>query len=63
VNDILAAAHRRGLVLISAGMYGNVIRVLVPLNISDAQLQEGLNILADAIATVAGVAATANSVS
>lgn len=63
VNDILAAAHRRGLVLISAGMYGNVVRVLVPLNISDDQLKQGLDILAEAIGTVAGVAATANSVS
>ena len=63
VSDILAAAHRRGLILISAGMYGNVIRVLVPLNVSDEQLQEGLDILANAIGTVAGVAATAHSVS
>jgi len=63
VTDILAAAHRRGLILISAGMYGNVVRVLVPLNISDEQLKQGLDILAEAIGTVAGVAATANSVS
>jgi 4-aminobutyrate aminotransferase/(S)-3-amino-2-methylpropionate transaminase len=63
VTDILAAAHQRGLILISAGMYGNVIRVLVPLNVSDEQLQRGLDILAEAIGTVAGVAATAHSVS
>jgi 4-aminobutyrate aminotransferase/(S)-3-amino-2-methylpropionate transaminase len=31
-SDILAAAHQRGLALINAGMYGNVIRILVPLN-------------------------------
>lgn len=63
VNDILAAAHQRGLLLINAGMYGNVIRVLVPLNVSDDQLRQGLDILADAIATIAGVAATTHSVS
>jgi 4-aminobutyrate aminotransferase/(S)-3-amino-2-methylpropionate transaminase len=63
VSDILAAAHHRGLVLISAGMYGNVIRVLVPLNVTDEQLHQGLDILADAIDAVAGVAATAHSVS
>jgi 4-aminobutyrate aminotransferase/(S)-3-amino-2-methylpropionate transaminase len=63
VTDILAAAHQRGLILISAGMYGNVIRVLVPLNVSDEQLQRGLDILAEAIGTVAGVTATAHSVS
>ncbi len=63
VSDILAAAHQRGLILINAGMYGNVIRVLVPLNISDEQLQHGLDILAEAIGTVAGVSATVNSIS
>lgn len=57
VSDILSAAHQRGLALISAGMYGNVIRVLVPLNVTDAQLQEGLDILGESISTVAKVAA------
>jgi len=64
VADILAAAHQRGLLLINAGMYSNVIRILVPLNITDEQLQQGLDILEEAIATVsAGAAATLNSVS
>jgi 4-aminobutyrate aminotransferase/(S)-3-amino-2-methylpropionate transaminase len=63
-SDILAAAHQRGLVLIKAGMYDNVIRVLVPLCVTDAQLQQGLDILEDACATVAQVAtATTTSVS
>jgi len=45
-------------------MYGNVLRILVPLNIPDDQLKQGLDILAEAIATVAGVAsATINSIS
>jgi 4-aminobutyrate aminotransferase/(S)-3-amino-2-methylpropionate transaminase len=52
-NDILAAAHYRGLVLIKAGMYDNVIRVLVPLNVTDEQLQKGLDILDEAFAVVA----------
>lgn len=63
VNDILAAAHQRGLILLSAGMYGNVVRVLVPLNVSDEQLQQGLDILADALSTVAQAAAATHSVS
>ena len=64
VNDILAAAHQRGLVLISAGMYGNVLRILVPLSITDDLLKQGLDILDEAIATIAGVAsATVHSVS
>ncbi|MBA2285808.1 MAG: 4-aminobutyrate--2-oxoglutarate transaminase [Ktedonobacteraceae bacterium] len=51
-SDILAAAHQRGLVLIKAGMYDNVIRVLVPLCVTDEQLRQGLDILEDAITAV-----------
>ena len=64
VSDILATAHQRGLILISAGMYGNVVRVLVPLSVTDEQLKQGLDILAEALATVANVTpATASSIS
>jgi len=35
----------KGLILIKAGVYGNVIRVLVPLVVTDAQLMQGLNII------------------
>ncbi len=62
-NDTLAAAHQRGLALINAGMYGNVVRVLVPLNVTDEQLKQGLDILEEAVATVANkAAASAHSV-
>jgi 4-aminobutyrate aminotransferase/(S)-3-amino-2-methylpropionate transaminase len=44
-NRILHEAHQRGLILISAGTYSNVIRFLAPLVITDDQLIEGLNIL------------------
>jgi 4-aminobutyrate aminotransferase/(S)-3-amino-2-methylpropionate transaminase len=63
-SDILAAAHHRGLVLIKAGMFDNVVRVLVPLCVTDEQLQQGLDILEDAVATVAQVApATTTAIS
>jgi 4-aminobutyrate aminotransferase / (S)-3-amino-2-methylpropionate transaminase / 5-aminovalerate transaminase len=52
-SEVLAAAHHRGLVLIKAGMYDNVLRVLVPLCVTDEQLNRGLDIFADALATVA----------
>jgi 4-aminobutyrate aminotransferase/(S)-3-amino-2-methylpropionate transaminase len=55
-SDILAAAHHHGLVLIKAGIYDNVVRVLVPLCVTDEQLQKGLDILEAACATVAQVA-------
>jgi 4-aminobutyrate aminotransferase/(S)-3-amino-2-methylpropionate transaminase len=44
-RDVLAACHRRGLVLISAGTFGNVIRLLVPLTASENQVEEGLHVL------------------
>jgi len=52
-SDVLAAAHHRGLVLIKAGTYDNVLRVLVPLCVTDEQLNKGLDIFEDAFATVA----------
>jgi 4-aminobutyrate aminotransferase/(S)-3-amino-2-methylpropionate transaminase len=52
-SAILAAAHRRGLLLLKAGMYDNVLRVLVPLNITDEQLQKALDILEAAFREVA----------
>ncbi len=52
-SDVLAAAHCRGLVLIKAGMYDNIVRVLVPLDISDEQLEQALDIFEDAFTAVA----------
>jgi 4-aminobutyrate aminotransferase/(S)-3-amino-2-methylpropionate transaminase len=49
---IVAEAARRGLILLSCGTYGNVIRILVPLTASDALLDEGLSILAASLAAV-----------
>jgi 4-aminobutyrate aminotransferase / (S)-3-amino-2-methylpropionate transaminase / 5-aminovalerate transaminase len=42
---VTAAARERGLVLLSCGMYGNVIRILVPLTIEDDLLERGLRLL------------------
>ena len=62
-SDVLAAAHRRGLVLIKAGIYDNVLRVLVPLCVTDEQLNQGLDIFEEAFTTVASAAvATTTSV-
>lgn len=40
----------RGLVLLSCGVYANVIRILVPLTATDAQLDEGLALLGESLA-------------
>ncbi|GAB3704772.1 4-aminobutyrate--2-oxoglutarate transaminase [Nocardiopsis oceani] len=50
VAQVLAHCHARGLVLLSAGTYGNVIRMLPPLVIGDDLLTEGLDILEEALA-------------
>jgi 4-aminobutyrate aminotransferase len=42
---ITAAAREQGLVLLSCGIYGNVIRLLPPFTISDEELDGGLDIL------------------
>ncbi len=42
---LLAACASKGLLIISAGVSGNVVRVLSPLIISNAQLMKGLSIL------------------
>jgi 4-aminobutyrate aminotransferase/(S)-3-amino-2-methylpropionate transaminase len=42
---LVQRAGNNGLVLLSCGIYGNVIRFLVPLTASDAIINEGLDIL------------------
>ncbi|HPO04986.1 MAG TPA: aspartate aminotransferase family protein [Bacillota bacterium] len=49
VNDIVNYAVQKGLLLESAGTYGNVIRFLAPLCITDEQLDAGLAIYEEAI--------------
>ena len=46
---IAVAAAERGLIMLSCGTYGNVLRFLAPLTISDALLDEGLDILEQAL--------------
>ena len=46
---VTAAARERGLVLLSCGLYGNVIRILVPLSISDEDLDRGLDLLEESL--------------
>lgn len=49
-SRILQECHRQGLLVIGAGIHGNIIRMLMPLVITDEQLSEGIEILEDAIA-------------
>ncbi|MBA2741153.1 MAG: 4-aminobutyrate--2-oxoglutarate transaminase [Actinobacteria bacterium] len=47
---VVAEAFDRGLILLSCGLYGNVIRLLPPLTIKDDELEEGLALLENSIA-------------
>ena len=49
VEATIKRACERGLLLMRAGLHSNVIRTLVPLTITDAQLGEGLEILEGSI--------------
>jgi len=47
---VVSAAFDRGLVLLSCGLYGNVIRLLPPLTIGEEDLEGGLAILEESLA-------------
>jgi 4-aminobutyrate aminotransferase / (S)-3-amino-2-methylpropionate transaminase / 5-aminovalerate transaminase len=51
---VLAGALARGLVLLSAGTSGNVIRVLAPLTAEDSLIDEGLAVFGTALEAAAG---------
>ena len=51
---IIKRCHDRGLIIITAGIFSNVIRILMPVNISSEQLNQGLDILEEAIAEEQG---------
>jgi 4-aminobutyrate aminotransferase / (S)-3-amino-2-methylpropionate transaminase / 5-aminovalerate transaminase len=49
---VVEAARDRGLLLLKSGVYSNCIRVLVPLVISDAELDEALAVWEQALEAV-----------
>jgi 4-aminobutyrate aminotransferase/(S)-3-amino-2-methylpropionate transaminase len=51
-KEITRYCLERGVIVISAGSYSNVIRLLMPLVITDEQLEEGLDVLESAMETV-----------
>jgi 4-aminobutyrate aminotransferase/(S)-3-amino-2-methylpropionate transaminase len=56
--DAMSAIARRcleqGVLVLTAGTYGNVVRLLPPITIDEALLDDGLDVLDDAIGTVTG---------
>ncbi|GFG76215.1 4-aminobutyrate--2-oxoglutarate transaminase [Mycobacterium botniense] len=51
-RGVAAAAHAAGVIVLTAGSFGNVLRLLPPLTISDELLIEGLDIIAEVLARV-----------
>jgi 4-aminobutyrate aminotransferase / (S)-3-amino-2-methylpropionate transaminase / 5-aminovalerate transaminase len=49
-HAVTAAAFERGLLLLSCGLYGNVLRLLPPLTVAEEELDRGLAILDEALA-------------
>jgi 4-aminobutyrate aminotransferase / (S)-3-amino-2-methylpropionate transaminase / 5-aminovalerate transaminase len=45
-NKLATAAHAAGVIVLTCGMFGNIIRLLPPLTISDELLTEGIDVLA-----------------
>ena len=52
-DKVLRHCLEHGLILVSAGSYGNVIRLLMPLVITDQEFDEGLQVMEDALMSVA----------
>jgi 4-aminobutyrate aminotransferase len=51
---VTRAAREQGLLLLSCGLYGNVIRLLPPLTATDEELERGLSILDQSLEQAAG---------
>ncbi len=49
-QKVTAAAFERGLLLLSCGLYGNVLRLLPPLTVTDEELGRGLELLEESLA-------------
>jgi 4-aminobutyrate aminotransferase/(S)-3-amino-2-methylpropionate transaminase len=51
-KQIAQYCYEHGVILITAGTYGSVIRLLMPLVVTDAQMDEALDVIESALATV-----------
>ncbi len=51
-GQLVKKCYEKGLITISAGTHGNVMRILMPLVITDRQLEKGLSILEESLAEI-----------
>ena len=52
--QLLEGAKERGLLIGKGGLYGNVLRLAPMLNVSEAEMDEGCDILVDTISSITG---------
>jgi 4-aminobutyrate aminotransferase/(S)-3-amino-2-methylpropionate transaminase len=62
LGAVVGGAMRRGLVTVSCGVYHNVLRHLIPLVITDEQLDEALDVLGEAALEARGAGAATAAV-
>ncbi len=60
-NAVIRGCYERGLLILPAGTYGNIIRLLVPLVATDEQIEEGLAVLEASLSTVSSSVPSASS--
>ena len=52
VKDVIHAAEEKGMLLLSCGTYDNTLRWIPPLNVTSAQVNDGLRIFGEALQVV-----------
>ncbi|HEX6879094.1 MAG TPA: 4-aminobutyrate--2-oxoglutarate transaminase [Terriglobales bacterium] len=57
-REVVRYCYERGVLTISAGTFGNIIRLLMPLVITDEQFEEATRVIENALAQVANAATT-----
>ena len=51
-RKLVVLAAERGLILLSCGMYGNTVRILVPITAADELVDEGMSIIEGCLETL-----------
>jgi len=48
LKAVMAQCQKRGLIILACGMYGNVIRFVPALTLSDEEMDEGIGVFGEA---------------
>jgi 4-aminobutyrate aminotransferase/(S)-3-amino-2-methylpropionate transaminase len=53
-GELVQYCHKNGVIILSCGSYGNIIRILAPFVITDEQLEQGLSVMEAGLAKIDG---------